>query len=214
MKTVLAIAAVIVALALLLFRFQSESGMMALQRCKAAVVEAKSWTAETTSEPQSPSFITFTNRTKVSCPDDFEYLFRSRTPDNVLKEQSTIRAHGLTYVENGEGTWQQSTTASNPEIAKECGKGPLLVQQTVFNAVMELPRRKAGKLVKGQLQTLDDVKFQEWSIDYGNEWPQMRAFTICIDTKTHLPRRITFEYPGSTDDFTGWNSTTVETPAL
>jgi hypothetical protein len=214
MKTVLAISAVILVLALVFFRFRSESGMVALQRCKAAVGEAKSWTVETTSQPESPSFTTFTDRTKVSCPDGYEHLFRSRTPDNVLSEQSTVRVHGVTYVENEAGGWQQNAYASNPQISMECGRGPLLVQQTVFNAVIELPRRKAGKLVKGELQTIDGVKCQEWSVDYGNEWPQIRAYTICIETKTHLPRRITFAYPGATDDFTAWNNTTVETPPL
>ena len=213
MKTVLAIAAVIVVLALFYFRFQSESGLVALERCKASVSEAQSWTVETTSQPESPNYVTLTNRTKVSCPDSYESLFRSRTPDNVLKQQSTIHAHGVTYVENGDGQWDENARAFNPQIPTECGKGPLLVQQTVFNAVIEIPRRRAGTITKGQLETLDGVKCREWSVDYGNEWPQMRAFTICIDTKTHLPRRITFPYPESTDDFTGWNNTAVEAPS-
>jgi hypothetical protein len=77
-----------------------------------------------------------------------------------------------------------------------------------------LPRRSEGKIVKGQLQTINGRACQEWSIDYGNEWPQTAPYTVCIDRKTHLPRRITFGYPSAAHDFTGWNNTTVDPPSL
>src|SRR3981081_4591121 len=90
MKSLLAISAVILVLAMLFFRLHSESGLMELASCKAAVGQAKSWTIESTSQHDSPSFATFTTRNKVSCPDDYEYLSRSRTHDDVITEQSTI----------------------------------------------------------------------------------------------------------------------------
>jgi hypothetical protein len=213
-KTLLAISAVILILALLFFRLQSESGLMELGRCKAAVHQAKSWTAESVSQPESPSFTTFTNRTKVSCPDDYESLYRSRSHDDVIREQSTIHTHGVSYVETPDGKWDPSATAGNSQIPMECGKGPALVQQTVFNAIIEVPRRRAGKITRGQLQTIDDAPCREWSVDYGNEWPQTAPYMVCIDTRTHLPRRLTFNSPGATYDFTGWNSTTVDPPSL
>jgi hypothetical protein len=213
-KSLLAISAVILLLALVFFRVHSESGLMELQRCRTAVGQAKSWTVQVISQPVSPNFTTLTNRTKVSCPDDYEYFSRSRTPDDVIAEQSTIHVHGVTYVENVEGTWEKSATASDPPTLKECGKGPALVQSTVVVAIYELPRRKAGSIVKGQRPTIAGVKCQEWHVEYGNEWPQVAPYTICIDLKTHLPRRITFAESGATNDFTGWNSTTVEPPAL
>jgi len=214
MKTVLAICVVVFVLALFVFRFQSESGMMALQGCKTAVGEAKSWTVETTSQPQSPTFTSVTNRTKVSCPDDYEYFFKSRTPDNIIKEQSAVHTGGVTYGENPDGSWAKSTYNGDSAALRECGKGPLLVQQTVFNAIIEVPRRKAGSIVKGALQTIDGVKCQDWHVDYGNEWPQTAPYTVCLDRKTYLPRRITFSESGAPSDFTAWNSTTVEAPPL
>jgi hypothetical protein len=90
----------------------------------------------------------------------------------------------------------------------------MLVQTTVVNDILELPRRKAGSIVKGQHQTIAGVRCQEWQVEYGNEWPQSAPYTVCIDLKTHLPRRITFTESGVTNDFTGWNSTTVDPPAL
>jgi hypothetical protein len=187
---------------------------MELERCKTAVQQAKSWTAESTSQPESPNYSTYTTRTKVSCPDDYEYLWRNRTRDDVITEQSTVHTHGVSYVETVDGKWEQSATAANPQIPMECGKGAALVQQTVVTAIIELPRRKAGKIVKGQLQTIDGRSCREWSLDFGNEWPQIPPYTICIDTKTHLPRRLKFDYPGATIDFTGWNTTTIEPPSL
>jgi hypothetical protein len=213
MKSLLAISAVILVLALFFFRLHSESGLMELASCKAAVGQAKSWTVEST-EQNSESLVTMTTRSKISCPDDYEYLSRSRTPDDVIREQSTIHTHGVTYVETVEGKWEQYPPADNPQIRLECGKGPALVQMTVFNAILELPHRSAGKIVKGPRQTINSAPCQEWSVDYGNEWPQTAAYTVCIDLKTHLPRRITFAHSSGATDFTSWNTTTVDPPAL
>jgi hypothetical protein len=213
-KPLLTISTVVLLLAMLFFRVHSESGLTELQRCRIAVGQAKSWTVQVVSQPASPNFATLKNRTKVSCPDDYEVSYRSWRPDDVIAEQSTIHARGVTYVENVEGTWEKSANASDPPTLKECGKGPALVQSTVVTAIYELPRRKAGSIVKGQRQTIDGVGCQEWHVEYGNEWPQVAPYTICIDPKTHLPRRITFTESGATNDFTGWNSTTVEPPAL
>jgi hypothetical protein len=213
MKSVLAVSAVILVLALVIFRLQAESGLRELARSKTAVGEAKSWTVETT-ELYSPTLVTATTRNKVSCPEDYEYLYRTRTPDDVIREQSTVHTHGLSYVENVDGQWEQNATADNPQIPLECGKGPALVQSTVFHAILELPRRKAGSIAKGPPETIGGVRCQNWSVDYGNEWPQTAPYTVCIDVKTHLPRRITFAYPSVAHDFTGWNSTTVDPPAL
>ena len=212
MKTVLAIAAIILVLALLFFRFQSESGPMALARCKAAVGQARSWTIESFSEPGNSSNTTVKNRIEVSCPTDYRSGFISRTPDNVIREQSTVYTSGATYVENLDGNWTKSPSAGDSPALKECGKGPVFVQNTVFNAIIELPRRKAGTMVKGELQSINGGSCQDWSIDYGNEWPQMAPYTICLDPKTHLPRRITYSQSGATNDFSGWNTTTVEPP--
>lgn len=213
MKTVLAISAVILVLVLVYFRLDSETGPMALERCKVAVSQAKSWTVESTQQ-YSTSLVTATTRNKISCPNDYEYAYRSRTTDNVIREQSTIHTNGVTYIENADGTWAQSAMAGDSPAIKECGKGPALVQATVVNAIYELPRRKAGSIVKGELQTIDGAKCQEWHVEYGNEWPQTAPYTVCIDRKTRLPRRITFTESGVTEEFTGWNSTTVEPPAL
>lgn len=213
MKIVIAISAAILVLVLVFFRFESETGPMALERCKVAVSQAKSWTVESTQQ-YSTSLVTATTRNKISCPDDYEDAYRSRTTDNVIREQSTIHTNGVTYVENVDGTWVKSATPGDSPALKECGKGPGLVQATVVNAIYELPRRKAGSIVKGELQTIDGAKCQEWHVEYGNEWPQTAPYTVCIDHKTHLPRRITFTESGVTEEFTGWNSTTVEPPAL
>jgi hypothetical protein len=213
-KTVLAIAAVILLLVLLFFRFQSESGPMALARCKAAVGQAKSWTIESFSQPGNSNNTTFKNRIEVTCPADYKSVFISRTPDNVIREQSTVYTSGATYVENLEGNWTKSPSAGDSPALKECGKGPVLVQNTVFNAIIELPRRRAETMVKGEIQSINGGSCQDWSIDYGNEWPQMAPYTVCLDLKTHFPRRITFTESGATQDFTGWNSTTVQPSTL
>jgi hypothetical protein len=213
MKFLLAISAAILLLALFFFRLHAEAGLAELARCETAVGQARSWTVEST-EQNSPSLVTMTTRNKVSCPDDYEYLYRTRTPDDVIREQSTVHTHGLSYVETVDGRWEQNSTADNPQIPMECGKGPALVQMTVFNAILELPRRREGKIVKGQLQKIAGLRCQEWNVDYGNEWPQTTPYTVCIDLKTHLPRRITFGYSSATHDFTAWNSTTVDPPAL
>jgi hypothetical protein len=211
-KTILAIAVLIVVVALALFRFQSESGPMALAGCKTAVGQVKSWTVESVSQLDSSNGTTFKTRVEVNCPADYKSVSSSRTPDNVIREQATVYADGATYVENLNGTWSKSASASDSPALKECGRGPLLVQQTVFNAIIELPRRRAGKMEKGELRSINGESCQEWSIDYGNEWPQMAPYTICIDRKTHLPWRITYTLSGATNDFSGWNSTTVEPP--
>lgn len=214
MKSLFVILAVLLLAVMLFFRLHTESGMMELQRCRAAVSQAKSWTAESISEPVSPNFVTTTNRTKVSCPDDYEYFFRSRTTDDVITEQSTIRANGMTYVESRDGKWETVANSMDPQIHSECGKGPALLQQTVLVAIIELPRRKAGKISEGQLQTIDGASCRDWSLEFGNEWPQIYPFTVCIDPKTHLPRRITFVNPGGTNEFKDWNSTVVQAPTL
>jgi len=213
-KLVLAIVVVSLVLVLILLRVESESGPMALAGCKAAVAQAKSWTLESTSQPDSSTNTIYKNRVEVSCPDSYKSVFKSRTPDNVIQEQATVYTSGVTYVENLDGNWTKGPTAGESPALKECGKGPLLVQQTVLNAMLELPHRKAGSIVKGQLQIVDGAKCQEWHVEYGNEWPQTAPFTVCIDRKTHLPRRIIFSESGGTDEFTGWNSTTVEPPTL
>jgi hypothetical protein len=212
-KTVLAISAVMVVLALVFFRLESETGPMALQRCRSAVGQAKSWTVEST-EQYGTSLVNGTTRYKISCPDDYEYFHKTRTPDNVFSEQSTVHTNGVSYVEDVEGKWAKSATVVDSPAQKQCGKGPLVVQQTVFNAIVELPRRREGKMVKGELQSINGGSCRDWSVDYGNEWPQTAPYTVCIDPKTHLPRRITFTESGATNDFTGWNSTKIEPPPL
>ena len=187
---------------------------MALARCKTAVGQAKSWTIESSSEPGNSNNTTFKDRIEVSCPGDYKSVFRSRTSDNVIREQSNVYTSGATYVENLEGNWTKIPSAGDFPALKECGKGPVPVQNTVFNAIIELPRRKAGTMVKGELQSINGGSCQDWSIDYGNEWPQMAPYTICLDPKTHLPLRITFAQSGATNDFSGWNSTAVEPPTL
>ena len=210
MKLVVAILAVILIAALVYFRTDMETGPMALARCKTAVSQAKSWTVETSSV-YNQTLASAITRNKISCPDDYEYFYKTRTTDNVIREQSTIRASGETYIDT-DGTWAKSPTTGESTAAKECGKGPLLVQQTVFNAIDELPRRRAGKMTKGERQTINGESCQDWSVDYGNEWPQTPAYTICISRKTHLPVRITYE-SGSTNDFSAWNNTTITAPA-
>ena len=185
---------------------------MALAGCKIAVGQLKSWTVETVSQPDGSNGTTFKTRVEVNCPADYKSVSSSRTPDNVIREQATVYAGGVTYMENLDGNWSKSTSASDSPALKECGRGPLLVQLTVFNATVELARRKAGKMEKGELRSINGESCQEWSIDYGNEWPQMAPYTICIERKTHLPRRITYTLSGVTNDFSGWNSTTVEPP--
>ena len=214
MKPALAISAVILVLIMVLVRLHKESGLMELERCQNAVRQAKSWTVESISRPESPNFVTFTTRNRVNCPLDYDYVYRTRTHDDVITEQSTIQTGGVTYMETVDGTWRQITAPPNPQILAECGKGPAIVQQTVFNAVLEVPRRTAGKIVEGQLQTIEGAKCREWNVDYGNEWPQTAPFSVCVDTKTYLPRRITFGHPSAEHSFTGWNSTIVRPPSL
>ena len=211
-KTLLALSAVILLLVLLsLFRFQLESNMKELERCKLAAGQATSWTVETTAR-YGLNGATSISRNKVSCPDDYEYFSRGRGQDEVVREQYTIHTHGVTYVQTPDGKWEQNTISGNSQIALECGKGPALVQATVATAILELPRRRAGKLVKGELQTVQGISCREWSVDFGNEWPQVSAFTVCIVPETHLPRRISFEYPNAAHEITGWNITTVPPP--
>lgn len=213
MKLVAAIAVLCAILGLMVFRFQADSGPMALEKCKVAVNQARSWSEETVSQPSNLSYGTATNRTKVSCPGDYEYLNRNQTSDNVIREQDFIHTRDVSYSETDGGSWQQSDLPGNPDILKQCGKGPITVQNFVFNAIIELPRRRAGKITKGERQTLDDGTCQDWSVDLGNEWPQMAAFTVCIEPKTHLPRRIVYS-SGTVTNFTGWNSTVIDTPSL
>ena len=211
-KTLLALSAVILLLVLLfLFRFQLESNMKELERCKLAAGQAKSWTVETTAQ-YGLNGATTTSRSKVSCPDDYEYFSRSRGQDEVVREQYTIHTHGVTYVETPDGKWEQSAATGNSQVPLECGKGPALVEATVSTAILELPRRRAGKIVRGELQTVQGISCLEWSVDFGNEWPQVSAFTVCIVPETHLPRRISFDYPNAAHEFTGWNLTTVPPP--
>jgi hypothetical protein len=214
MKLVIAIAVLCAILGLLVFRFEADSGPMALQKCKIAVNQARSWTEETVSRPDNLSYGTTTNRTKVSCPGEYEYMNRNQTSDNVIREQDFIHTHDVSYMETDGGSWQQSNLPGNPDILGQCGRGPITVRNLVFNAIVELPRRKAGKIIKGEKQVLDDGTCQDWSVDLGNEWPQMAAFTVCIEPKTHLPRRIVYAGSGVTTNFTGWNSTTIEPPSF
>jgi hypothetical protein len=211
-KLVLVLSVVVGLGALIFFRLQSDSGPTEMERCRAAVQQAKSWTEESTSEPQSPSFSTYTTRTKVSCPDDYEYRSRNRTRDDVITGQTTIHTHGVSYVEDVDGKWVQNAPVGNFDLPQECGKGPGIVQQMLGNAIIELPRRRAGKLVKGKLQTIEGVSCRDWSLDFGNEWPQVPSYTICINPKTHLPRQVRYDGPGYHIDFSGWNTTTVEPP--
>jgi hypothetical protein len=213
-KLVLVLSVVVVLGALIFFRLQSDSGPTEMARCRTAVQQAKSWTVESTSEPESPNYSTYTTRTKVSCPDDYEYFWRNRTRDDVITGQTIVHTHGVSYVENVDGKWDQSVPAGNFDLPKECGKGPALIQQTLGNAIYELPRRRAGKMVKGKLLTIDGASCREWSLEFGNEWPQVQSYTLCIDRKTHLPRRLQYGFPGGMFDFTGWNTTTIEPPAL
>jgi hypothetical protein len=213
-KPVFILSVVMLLVAMIFFRLQSESGLMEMEHCKIAVQQAKSWTVESTSEPESPNYSTYSTRTKVSCPDDYEYFWRNRTRDDVITGQTIIHTNGVSYIENVDGKLDQSALAGNFDLPKECGKGPTLLQQTLGNAIFELPHRRAGKMVKGKLQTIDGVTCREWSLEFGNEWPQVQPYTLCIDRKTHLPRRLQYGFPGGTFDFTGWNTTTIEPPSL
>src|SRR4030081_1277193 len=129
-KTLLAISAAVLILALLSFRFHADSGLRELERCPTAVGQARRWTIETTAL-YSPNLVTSTTRYKVNCPDDYEYVYRTRTTNDVITEKSDIHTNGVSYVETVDGRWEKTATVSNPQIPMECGKGPALVQSTV-----------------------------------------------------------------------------------
>jgi hypothetical protein len=211
-KLAFAIAAILGILILVFFRTRSESGLDQLERSRSAVRQAKSWTVETSSQEYTDNFISYTTTIKVNCPNDYAIATKSQTYDGIIKEHLAMTAHGTYYEANDGGKWQKTAfpQASQPQI--ECGKGPTLANGTVFSNIEELQHR--GKVVRGERQTVEGVPCQEWNVDFGNEWPQMAPYSVCIDLKTDLPRRVTFPMPRTTFTLTGWNLTTVVPPVL
>jgi hypothetical protein len=204
--------AILVVLTLLFFRMWSESGLDQLERSRNAVRQARSWTVETNSQEYTGNFASYASRIKVNCPNDFEIMTKSQTYDGIIKEHSAITTHGNYYEANDGGPWQKTTLNQSSQPQIECGKGPTLANGTVFSNIEELQHR--GKIVRGVRQTVDGVPCQDWNVDFGNEWPQMAPYTVCIDPKTDLPRRVTFTETKSTFTLTGWNLTAVVPPAL
>jgi hypothetical protein len=211
-KLVFAIAAIVVVVALVFFRMSSESGLDQLQRSRAAVRQARSWTVETSSQEYTASFAMYESSSKVNCPNDRETVNKSQTYDGIIKEHWAISAHGDYYEKNDGSQWQKIHLPEVPQPQIECGKGPTLANGTVFSNIEDLQHR--GKVVRGERQTVAGVPCQEWNVDFGNEWPQMMPYSVCIDLKTDLPRRVTFTGSQTTFTLTGWNQTTIDPPAL
>jgi hypothetical protein len=211
-KPVFAIAAIVVVLGLVFFRVASESGLNQLERSRTAVRQARSWTVETNSQEYTANFATFASRVKINCPNDYEIETKSQTYDGIINEHSAIRTQGNYYEANNGSKWQKGALSQAAAPETECGKGPSLANGTVFSNIEELQHR--GKIVRGERKTVEGVPCQEWDVDFGNEWPQMAPYTVCIDPKTDLPRRVTYTETKTTFNLTGWNMTKVVPPVL
>jgi hypothetical protein len=205
-NTILIFLGILVAAIVAYWRWTPELGVAELQRSQNAVLQATSWRFDSTEESGG----TETARTEeVTCPGDKSESTQYHGQDGHSGNSTTITYHGECYSRENDDPWQKTTPPDGASPKSACGADSHLNVSVIYN-IGELTLR--GKLTKKNLEEIDGVKCQRWDADFGNHWPQVDNYSVCIAPDTHFPRQIRFSYPNKTITFSGWNSTVVQPP--
>jgi hypothetical protein len=206
--------AILIAVALLVaaivayWRWTPELGVAELERSQNAVLQAKSWRADSAGD--SGGFQT-ARIVEVTCPGNKRDSTQYHGQDGKSGSSTTITFQGETFSKMNDGPWERSTPPESAALTDACGSDAPINIKNLYN-IGELKLR--GKLTKKNPGQVDGVKCQWWEADFGFQWPQVPSYTVCIAPDTHLPQKVNFTNPGNTIKFSGWNSTVVQPPDL
>jgi hypothetical protein len=199
---------VLVAAIVAYWRWTPELGVAELQRSQSAVLQAKSWRADST---ENFGGIESARTVEVTCPGNKRESSQYHSQDGRSGSSTIITYQGEIFSKMNDGPWERSAPPESAALIDACGAdAPINI--SVLYRIGELKLR--GKLTKKDQGEIDGVKCQWWDADFGYQWPQVPNYTVCIAPDTHLPRQVNFTIPGNTIRFSGWNSTVVQPPDL
>jgi hypothetical protein len=205
-NAILIVLGLLVAAIVAYWRWTPELGVAELQRSQNAVLQATSWRFDSTEESGG---IETARTEEVTCPGDKRESTQYHSQDGHSGNSTTITYHGEYYSRENDSPWQKTTPPDGASPNSVCGADSHLNVSVIYN-IGELKLR--GKLTKKNLEEIDGVKCQRWDADFGNHWPHVDNYSVCIAPDTHFPRQISFSYPNKTILFSGWNSTVVQPP--
>jgi hypothetical protein len=190
------------------WRWTPELGVAELQRSQDAVAQAKSWRVDSN---QNSGGIESARTEEVTCPGNKRESTQYHSDDGHSGSSTTIAYQGEIFTRTNDDPWQKTTLPDGASPINVCDADSRINISVIYR-IGELKLR--GKLTKKDRGVIDGVKCQWWDADFGNQWPQVPNYSVCIAPDTHLPRQINFTNPGNTIRFSGWNSTVVQPPDL
>jgi hypothetical protein len=200
--------ALLVAAIVAYWRWTPELGVAELQRSQNAVLQAKSWRFDSTEDSGG---IETARTVEVTCPGNKRESRQYHSQDGHSGSSTTILYQGEIFTRSNDDPWEKTTPPDGTASNNVCSADSHLNVSVIYN-IGELKLR--GKLTKKDRREIDGVKCQWWDADFGNQWPQVPNYSVCIALDTHLPRQVNFTNPGNTIRFSGWDSTVVQPPDL
>jgi hypothetical protein len=207
-NAILIVLAILVAAIVAYWRWTPELGVAELQRSQNVVLQATSWRLDSTAQSGG---IETARTEEVTCPGDKRESTQYHSQDGRSGSSNTVIYQGEIFTRTNDDPWQKTTPPDGAALNNVCGVNSHLSVSAIYN-IGELKLR--GKLTKKDRREIDGVKCQWWDVDFGNQWPQVPNYSVCIAPDTYLPRQISFVNPGNTIRFSGWNSTVVQPPDL
>jgi hypothetical protein len=207
-SAILIVLGVLAAAIVAYWRWTPELGVAELQRSQNAVLQAKSWRADSTSDSGG---MEGTRTVEVTCPGNKLESTQYHSQEGRSGSSTIITYQGEIFSKMNDGPWERSAPPEGAAPINVCGANAPINISVLYN-IGELKLR--GKLTKKARAKIEGVKCQWWDADFGYQWPQVPNYSVCIAPDTHLPRQINFTNPGNTIRFSGWNSTEVQRPDL
>ena len=207
-NAILIVLALFVAAIIAYWRWSPKLGVAELQRSQDAVLQATSWRFDSINNSGEGEAV---RTVEVTCPGDKREFTEFHGRDGQTRSSTSLTYHGEFFSRENTGPWKKDAPPEGAVSLNVCSAEMRLNVSTTYN-IGELKLR--GKITKKDRGVIDGVKCQWWDADFGNQWPQVPNYSVCIAPDTHLPRQINFTNPGNRITFSGWNSTVVQPPDL
>ena len=190
------------------------TGKSDLQSAVTAKNAARSWRMKTEMRlhPGEPLVTT----SEVFCPDH-----ERMTGKLGQSHYETIRVGGGSFVRTNEERWQRSTATAD---SYPCGDSPgMRAPWAIMNegrdltsVLSKLVESGNATPVRGPVVKLDGEICQEWRVQFSHPdkngtdrktpGDKKMSYSICLNTKTHLPRQIVMGTGGVVTSYYDWNA--------
>lgn len=186
------------------------TGKSEFHKALAAKTAARTWRMRTEMRmhPGQPLITTV----DVSCPDH-EHM----TGELGSSQYEAIRIGAQSFVKGPDQYWQKSI--ATPDVYP-CGNNPgmpapwamMSEGRDLIVILARLIDEGGASPARGPLVKIDGGICQEWTVQFShpdksapNQNPRKMSYSICLDTRTHLPRQIIVGKGAMVTTYSDWN---------